>query len=84
MSEIHQWWRLWSVRLAAVAGAVSAALTAEPSILLGLINMLPQGPLRWVVAASVGILVFAVPTIARIKAQPKLGAGGQAAGGRGR
>jgi hypothetical protein len=84
MTEIHQWWRLWSVRLAAVAGAVSAALTAEPAILLGLINMLPHGPLRWVVAGAVGILVFALPTVARLKAQPKLRGAGGAAGGRGR
>jgi hypothetical protein len=51
------------------------------AILLGLIDMLPQGPLRWVVAASVGILVFAVPTIPRITPQPKLRADGRAAGG---
>ena len=84
MIEFHYWWRLWSVRVAAVAGAVSAALTAEPAILLGLIKMLPQGPFRWVVAAGVGILVFAVPTIARIKAQPKLRAGELASAERGR
>lgn len=72
MIDLKHGWRLWSVRLAAFAGAVSTVLTAEPTILLGLINGLPQGPVRWAVAGSVGFLVFAVPTILRLMPQPKL------------
>lgn len=68
----RQWWRMWSVRLAAVTGIVAATLTAHPAILLGLIGFLPRGPMQYVIAAIVGLLVFGVPTLTRVLSQPKL------------
>lgn len=70
--EAGQWWRLWSVRLAAVAAVISAVLTAQPAILLGLIGFIPHGTMRLFAAAFVGAVVFVIPTIVRLWPQPKL------------
>lgn len=71
-NESGQWWRLWSVRLAALAGTVSAVLTAHPTLLLGLIGFIPHGTMRLAAAAFVGLIVFAIPTIVRLWPQPKV------------
>lgn len=74
MNFIENWrsaWRWWSIRVAAIAGIISAVLTAHPTILLGLINMLPGGIWRTVLAAGVGTIVFVIPTLARLWNQEK-------------
>jgi len=67
------WWKLWSVRIAAVAGVIAAVLSASPGILTWLVNeFLPDGPWRIIVSAAIGIVVFVIPTIARLMPQKKL------------
>lgn len=65
-------WRMWSVRLAAVAGILATILSANPALLLGLIAFMPDGALRYVAAAAVGAVVFIIPTITRLAQQSKL------------
>lgn len=75
---IAEWrgaWRWWSVRIAGIAAIVAGVLTASPGLLLGLIGMLPQGRWRTVSAIAVALVVFVIPTLARLWKQ-----GGQADG----
>lgn len=65
------WWKLWSVRLAAVAAALAATIVASPQLLLGLIAFVPEG-WRWLAAILTGIITFVVPTLARVIKQEKL------------
>lgn len=55
-----------SVQLAAIAAALAAIMAANPSLLLGLVGMLPQGPLRILASAAIGLVVFVLPAIARV------------------
>ncbi len=64
------WYRLRSIQLAAVVAAITAVLVANPVIVVGLITLLPTGPLLYVVAAIVGVFVFVIPAIVRLWAQP--------------
>lgn len=64
--ELRHVWRLWSVRLAALAGVFAAAVATDPTILTGLVAHLPEGRLRTVAAALVGLVVFLAPTVARL------------------
>lgn len=73
VEEARQFWKLWSVRLAAVAGIVAGVLSANPGLLLGLITYFPAGMIRNLAAAAIGVLVFAVPTIVRLMQQPAKG-----------
>lgn len=73
IEECRQWWKLWSVRLAAIAGVIAAVLSASPGLLTWLVNeYFPAGPLRIVVSAVIGVVVFVIPTLARLAQQPKL------------
>jgi type III secretory pathway component EscS len=76
MKLIENWasnaWRMWSVRLAAFAGIVAGILTANPALVLGLINFMPNGFGRYVASAVVGLVVFVIPTITRLANQEKL------------
>lgn len=73
IEECREWWKLWSVRLAAIAGIIAAVLSASPGLLTWLVNeFFPDGPLRVVVSAGIGIVVFVIPTLARLMQQPKL------------
>lgn len=73
IAECKLWWKLWSVRLAAVAGVVAAVISAAPGILEWLVNeFLPDGPWRVVTSVAVGLFVFVIPTIARLMPQKKL------------
>lgn len=71
IEEARQAWRFWSVRFAAVAAVLVAGVTANPALLLGLIDRLPEG---WRAVASVlsGLIAFGVPTLLRIAQQPNL------------
>lgn len=73
MKLIEEWrraWRLWSIQLAAVAAAIAAALVANPSFVLSLINLVPEG-WRPVAALVTGLLTFIVPAFARLVRQPE-------------
>ena len=65
IDDWRQAWRLWSVRLAALAGAIAAAIVGSPQLLLGLIAHAPD---RWrpLAAAAAGVIVFLVPAITRV------------------
>lgn len=75
IDEASNWWRMWSVRLAALVGLVVAYLAATPSDAQKLLNLLPDGPLRVLASVGLGLLVFATATGARLaKQKPKDGA----------
>ena len=61
--------RLRSIQLAAVFAVITGVLTANPAIVVGLITLLPTGPLLYVVAAIVAVFVFVIPAITRLWAQ---------------
>jgi hypothetical protein len=73
-------WRFASVWLAAVAGALSAVIVANPGLALGLLPYLPTGFWRGVVAVAIGMVVFVVPTITRLWQQSSTGSSGGASG----
>jgi hypothetical protein len=74
IDECRLWWRLWSVRLAAVAATLSAILTAEPTLLLSLVDRLPE-PWRTAIVPAVWVVVFGLPLLARLARQPGCGRG---------
>ena len=61
----RHWWRLWSVRLAAIPALIAGYLTAYPGELPKLVDYVPE---QWRATASVLItaLVFGVPTLVRL------------------
>jgi lysozyme len=67
---VEEWrsaWRWASVQLAVVAGALAtAAIAAWPVLHWLIMQYVPDGPVRSVVAAFVGVIVFAVPVATRI------------------
>lgn len=70
----ENWWRLWSVRLAALAGVVTAYLAANPEQSQELLALLPDGPLRVVASIAIGLFVFATTTGVRLASQKNLDA----------
>lgn len=68
VNEARQFWRWWSVRLAAVFGVVTGYLTAYPATLQQMVAYVPE---YWRPAASValGLIAFALPTLARLMQQ---------------
>lgn len=60
--------RAWSIRLAALFAALAAAMMANPGLLLGLINFVPER-LRPLAAAATFIVTFALPTLTRLMQQ---------------
>lgn len=69
----RDWWKRWSVRLAAAAGTLSALLVANQALVLSLLSYLPKdGFARVLIAVSIGIVVFLVPTVAVLLKQQKL------------
>ncbi len=68
---LREAWKLWSVKLAAVAGILAAVIASNQSIALGLVYFLPEGPWRIVTAIGIGIVVFVIPTITRMAKQGK-------------
>jgi hypothetical protein len=69
----RSWYKLWSVQLAGVAGLIATAILGNQSLALSLIDELPKGTMRWVVAALIGFVVFfLVPTLTVLLKQPKL------------
>ena len=70
----ENWWRLWSVRLAALAGVVTAYLAANPEQSQELLALLPDGPWRVVASIAIGLFVFATTTGVRLASQKNLDA----------
>jgi hypothetical protein len=73
VADCSRWWKLASVWLAALAGALSAVIVANQGLALALIGYLPSGFGRTLVAVAIGMVVFVVPTITRLWKQ---GSGG--------
>lgn len=70
-----QWWRMWSVRLAALAGVVAAYLAANPDQTQSLLDVLPDGPLRVLASIGIGVFVFGLATGTRLVKQPEKDSG---------
>jgi hypothetical protein len=74
MQIVENWrsaWRLYSVRLAAAAGLIAAYLAANPDQTQDLLALLPDGPMRTLAAAGIGLFVFTLATGTRLARQPK-------------
>jgi hypothetical protein len=70
IDEARQWYRMWSVRLAALAGIVAAYLAANPDQSQALLDALPEGPARTLASIGIGVFVFGLATGARLAKQP--------------
>lgn len=68
IDEANQWWKLWSVRLAAIPALVAGYLTAYPGELPKLIAYVPED-LRPLGSVLITGLVFGVPTLVRLMKQ---------------
>lgn len=62
----HLIFRLRSIQLAAVFAVITGVLVANPVIVIGLITLLPTGPLLYLVAAGVAVFVFVIPALTRL------------------
>lgn len=71
IENCSHWWKLWSIQLAALFGVLAAAIVASPSLVLGLIALVPER-WRWLAAIITGMAAFILPTLARLVQQPKL------------
>jgi hypothetical protein len=72
LPEAKIWWRLASSRFQMlVAGALAAAL-ANPDALLSVAWFLPEGRLRLVVAALIGLFYFAGDRLLRLWREDRL------------
>ena len=71
IDNARDWWKMWSVQLAALAGVVAAYLAANPDVTQSLLNLLPEGPARVLASAGVGVFVFGLATGARLVKQGK-------------
>lgn len=69
------WWKLYSVRLAALAGVVAAYLAANPDQTQALLDVLPDGPLRVLASIGIGVFVFGLATGTRLVKQPEKDSG---------
>lgn len=74
IDEARHWWRMWSVRLAAVLSAVAAYVLASPDIIVRVMNELPP-EFRAAFPPATGVLLFVLVTAVRLYKQgPKNGA----------
>jgi len=74
IDNAREWYRMWSVRLAALAGLVAAYLAANPDQAQALLDALPEGPARTLASIGIGVFVFGLATGARLARQPPKGA----------
>ena len=61
-----------SIRLAAIAGIVAGYLAANPDQTEALLALLPDGPLRVLALAGIGLFVFSLATGARLVTKGKV------------
>lgn len=77
LAELRALQRLWSVRLAALAGLVVAYLMSDPTLLERAVAVVPP---EWRPVATVlaGFVTFSLPTVVRwLPQSPKSGGGEQ-------
>jgi hypothetical protein len=65
IDDACQWWRMWSLRFAAVMAALASYLLAAPETLVTVLNMLPP-ELRTFVPAFAGPALLAIITLLRL------------------
>lgn len=71
IDEAHNWYKLWSVRLAALAGLTAAYLAANPDQAQAVIDSVPEA-FRPLASIALGLFVFGLATGARlVKQTPK-------------
>lgn len=67
LDECREWWRLASVKLAALVAAASGLITANPDVLFGIIALIPTSvPVRIIFSLGVAGIVFFIPLVARL------------------
>lgn len=74
MRLIPHWrkaWRLWSVRLSALATAIWAYLLASPETMLAVLNQIPADMRAWL-PSFLPVALFALVTFARLVHQEKI------------
>lgn len=65
--------KMWSMRLNAVASAIIAYLIADPTFLFNVVGFMPEGR-RVALALGIGVLVFILVAITRLVKQENLSA----------
>jgi len=60
-----------SIRLAALAGVVAGYLAANPDQTQALLALLPDGPMRVLASAGIGLFVFSLATSSRLLSKGK-------------
>jgi hypothetical protein len=68
------WYKLWSVRLAGAVGTLAAMVLGNKDLALSLINYLPEGAPRIIIAVILGCVIFIIPTLTVLLKQDKLSA----------
>ncbi|WP_068090880.1 DUF7940 domain-containing protein [Novosphingobium rosa] len=68
VDDARQFWRLWSVRVHALIALCVGAVVSDPHILTGLVYYVPD-PWRPLAGSFAGIVVFGMPTVARLLKQ---------------
>lgn len=63
--DARLWWRMWSVRLAAVGSLAVTYVLASPDILLSTLNAMPP-EIRAIFPPFAGFALFALVTIVRL------------------
>lgn len=66
VDEASHWYKLASVRLAMLAGVAAAYLAANPDVTEQLLALLPDGPVRVLASAGIGLFVFGLATGTRL------------------
>lgn len=61
-----------SIKLAAVMAVLVGILTANSGLIIEIVRSLPNGPMKYALAAGVSIVTFALPTLVALAKQPKL------------
>jgi hypothetical protein len=72
IAEARHWHKLASIRLAALAGVAAGYLAANPEQTQALLELLPEGPLRVLASAGIGLFVFGLAAGSRVIVQNKL------------
>lgn len=72
LPETTIWWRLASSRFQMLVAGALAAVIANPDVLLSAAWYLPEGPLRLVVAAVIGLVYFAGDRLLRLWREERL------------
>ncbi len=72
LPDAKVWWRLASTRFQMLAAGALAAVIANPDVLLSAAWYLPEGPLRLVVAALIGLAYFAGDRLLRLWREERL------------